>query len=90
MASEPRTVAPKFRTGDVVLHGPTGETWVIAYDDGRYVVPYGWPLCFATAEDCTLKKAATDAAHAKLVQELADMSEDDPRRRWARRTLGLT
>lgn len=80
-----------MRTGDVILHRPTGETWVVAYvDEARgEVTPCGWPFCWARLEDCDMKERASDEESEKLLQELAAMpgSEHDYRRTWARGVL---
>jgi hypothetical protein len=80
-----------MRTGDVVHHRPTDETWVVAFcEDGR-VVPMGWPMCFAQESDCELKDAATDVVHALFLNELATMNDtSDARCRYARRLLATT
>lgn len=50
-----------FHAGDVVKHGPTGETWVLANDqDGEHVSPCGWPCSLAYASDCVLIERATE------------------------------
>lgn len=80
-----------MRTADVILHRPTGETWVVAYVDEQRgeVTPCGWPFCFARLEDCDMKKAASDDESEQLLQELAAMTcpEHDFRRSWAQRVL---
>jgi hypothetical protein len=76
-------------TGDTVIHGPTGETWVVAYVQGDRLAWCGWPEGEARLSDCTLKEAATDQKREKLLRQLADMSEDDARRRYARHRLGM-
>lgn len=55
-----------FQAGDVVLHTPTGETWLLIVDehDGR-VVPGGWPDTRASAVDCELVKASRNR-HERL------------------------
>ena len=77
-----------MRTGDVVRHEPTGETWVVAFcEDGR-VAPMGWPMCLAKESDCTLTDAASDGVHKIMLEELAAMNDTrDMRCRYARRTL---
>lgn len=40
-------------------------------------------------EECELKRACSDEQHAKIMQEMADMAGNDPRRSFARRSLGL-
>ncbi len=51
-----------FQAGDSVLHRPSGETWLLACDQERsYVYPAGWPECRASAADCVLVEAASEA-----------------------------
>jgi len=76
-------------TGDVVFHAPSGEKWVVAYVQGDRLAWCGWPEGEARLSDCTLVEAATDEAREKLLKEMADMPEDDARRRYARWRLGL-
>lgn len=70
---------PTFRAGDVVNHGPTGETWTLANDeeDSR-VSPCGWPRCWAEAADCTLVDAATNEKRIEMLT------------RWAAKTVEET
>lgn len=75
--------------GDVVLHGPTGERWVVAYVRNGYLAWCGWPCGEAKLSDCTLVEPASDEARIKLLNEMASMSEDDPRRSYARRRLSV-
>jgi hypothetical protein len=66
-------VKPPFRTGDSVVHGPTGETWVIAYADPAtgYMSWLGWPSDGeAKITDCTLDEAASDADHQRWLRDL--------------------
>ena len=76
-------------TGDTVKHGPTGETWTVAYVQGDYLAWCGWPEGEARLSDCTLIEPATDEYRAKLLNDLANMPENDARRRYARHRLGL-
>jgi hypothetical protein len=77
-------------TGDTVKHGPTGETWLLAVVDQGRVIPCGWPLTYASLSDCTLVKAATDVEREALLNQMADMKDDnDPRCRHARWRLGI-
>ena len=64
--------APPFRAGDHILHGPTGETWVVAYadPDTGYMSWCGWPSGEAKISDCMLVKAATDAEHQQKLREI--------------------
>lgn len=44
-----------FKAGDVVKHGPTGETWMLIRDQqGDDVFTGGWPATIGRAADCTL------------------------------------
>lgn len=62
-----------FRPGDIVMHGPTGEEWVVvrsgydSHERSGYVEPGGWPACRARADDCTLVRH--DAGWAKSLTE---------------------
>jgi hypothetical protein len=57
------------RAGDVVKHGPTGETWVLAYADHERgeVSACGWPESIARIEDCEVINAASDAKHEEVL-----------------------
>lgn len=70
-------------TGDVVLHRPTGERWLVAYVQSEYVACCGWPLSMAKIEDCTLLIIATAPERLKLLQEMANMPGSDPRKTYA-------
>jgi hypothetical protein len=61
-----------FRAGDIVLHRPSGERWMLACDEYQgEVVCCGWPETFAKASDCELRHAANDADRRTV---LADVS----------------
>lgn len=76
-----------MRTGDTVLHRPTGETWLVAFvEDGR-LCACGWPLELVPAADCDIVKSCDNLEHNKLLVEMAEMQSDDPRRSYARRVL---
>jgi hypothetical protein len=66
---------PKFRAGDMVFHRPTQEKWVLAYAEGSFVAPCGWPDCQAKASDCDLVRAATDAEHRDMLESWARKCE---------------
>lgn len=80
-----------MRTGDVVFHRPSGETWVVAYADEERgeLVPCGWPFTIAqiSISDCDLREATNDAEHLALLKRLAGMQTHDPRKWWAEREL---
>ena len=77
-------------TGDTVKHGPTGETWLVAYVQGDHLAWCGWPEGEAQLSDCTLVKKASPEEREKLLRQMADSSSSGPRQRYARRILGLT
>ena len=74
-------------TGDTVRHGPTGETWLVAYVRGDDLAPCGWPDTLALVSDCTLVTKATPEERLALLRDLAEMSTPDRRRSVARRVL---
>lgn len=53
-------------TGDIVLHGPTGEEWVVKRVTGNRLEWCGWPPGSADLADCTLIKKATPEGRAAL------------------------
>lgn len=59
-------------TGDTVLHGKTGETWVVAYVEGNRLAWCGWPEGTADLADCTLVEKATPEARLTLLRQMAD------------------
>lgn len=75
-----------IRCGDSVKHGPTGETWLVAYVDGDYLAWCGWPEGEAKLADCELVRSCTDEEHRKLL--IAIMAGADGKRaRMAQRLL---
>jgi hypothetical protein len=87
-------MARTFRAGDVVKHGPSGETWTLATDEENGDVQWmGWPEGWAKAKDCTLVEAATDEARRKVLEEVGgrphytDSGRLDSRHVTARRQL---
>jgi hypothetical protein len=76
-------------TGDSVKHGPTGETWLVAYVRGDRLAWCGWPEGEASLEHCTLVSKATPEQRNKLLREMAESSNDGPRQRYARHRLDL-
>ena len=61
-------------TGDYVLHGPTGETWLVARVDGKLIAWCGWPPGWADLSDCTLVEKATPEKRDELLRSLASGS----------------
>ena len=79
-----------MRSGDTVLHRPSGEKWSVAYVDGDELVPRGWPLSYAKTADCDLVRACDDATHMLVLRDMAMMSDQsDPRCRYARQALDM-
>jgi len=84
-----------IRTGDVVLHRPTGESWLVAYveEDQKHLAPCGYPFCLAPVSDCVVLERASDDQSFELLLSMSNMSghdaRDDFRRKYARRVLGL-
>ena len=80
--------ATDIDTADSVLHGPTGETWLVAYVEGDRLAWCGWPEGEANLADCTLTKKATPEQRNKLLSEMAGCT-NDRRGRYARQRLGF-
>lgn len=76
-------------TGDYVKHGPTGESWVVAYVQGDRLAWCGWPEGEAKLADCTLEQKATPERRDELLREMAALTGDDARGRYARHRLSL-
>lgn len=79
-----------MKTGDHVIHKPSGEKWVVAYVRGDDIAWCGWPSGLARASDCEVVKVCTHAESKDLLREMADMPGDDHRRSFARRALGMS
>jgi hypothetical protein len=74
-------------TGDVVLHKPSGEHWVVAYVDGDKLSWCGWPEGLARVTDFELVRAAQPDARLKLLHQMASMSGSDSRKTYAQARL---
>ncbi|MGU3668616.1 hypothetical protein ACLBX9_30915 [Methylobacterium sp. A49B] len=61
---------PPFRTGDSILHKPSGDTWVWADPATGYLSWLGWPPGEAKISDFKLAKAATDEEHRERLRDL--------------------
>lgn len=68
-----------MRTGDIVLHLPSNEEWVVAWADHKsgYMAPCGWPTCQALISDCTIIREATDAEYKGLIDQLSNSGRSD-------------
>lgn len=60
----------KFKAGDTVTHGPSGETWVLACDEtpNGDILPAGWPETLARSGDCELVESATDEQRIDMLR----------------------
>ena len=65
---------------DTVHHGPTGEDWIVARVDDRFVWPAGWPPGRADKADCVLVKKATEEKRDLMICRLRNLPESDERR----------
>lgn len=74
-------------TGDIVLHKPTGEEWVVAFVEGRHLYPCGWPLTREPAAFCELQIKADAEARLRLLRDMAKLFQSDPRGIYARDRL---
>lgn len=71
-----RALRPPIRTGDVVKHLPSGETWLVAWADQYEVICCGWPESMARITDCELVIVCSDEEHWDLVRKIADSCRD--------------
>jgi len=79
-------VVRPLRAADVVKHGPTGEEWVLACDEERgEVMPCGWPMSIAKANDCTLVESATEYERESMLKTWSQKTDPESNRDW--RTL---
>lgn len=69
-----------IRTGDTVLHRPSGERWLVAYVYQDYLAWCGWPEGEAKLSDCELIRVCTDYDHWELVKKIAN--EASGKRAW--------
>jgi hypothetical protein len=68
-------MAQKIDTGDVVLHEPSKEKWLVAYCKNGYVGACGWPETQAKEEDCTLIMKNTPQLRLALLHEMAQLQD---------------
>lgn len=63
-------------TGDTVLHGPTGERWVVACVQGDRLSWCGWPEGTANLADCVLVEKASPESKAETTS--SDGGDEQP------------
>lgn len=75
-------MSEEMRTGDHVLHNPSGEEWIVAWADYAtgYMAPCGWPTCEARIADCTIISRASDENSDDLVEKLLTSGRTDAHR----------
>lgn len=73
------------RCGDIVVHNPSGEAWVVAYVDGDRLAACGWPFGEVPLADCTRVTACSKDEHRAWLERVAKV--DDKRGRMARAAL---
>lgn len=86
-----RLVRP-FRAGDIVKFARLGEEWQLACDEEcGEVMPCGWPMCIAKADDCDLARPATDKEREDMLKMWIGGGDDEraivARRQWANNQL---
>lgn len=80
-------VEPSIDTGDEIHHGPSGESWLVAFVEGGKLCAAGWPCSLVPLGECTLTKKATPEQRQNLLLEMSAMRSDDPRKSYASRRL---
>lgn len=70
-------------TGDVVLHRPTGERWLVAYVRDDNLCCLGWPESFARVSDCELIEFAEPTQRQLILENMAAMDGSDSRKMYA-------
>ncbi len=78
-----------MRLGDTVKHGPSGETWIVAYADEKEVMPIGWPETIAQRSDCTLIKACDDVEHNHWAEQFRTKTDNSYRTSRVKEALGV-
>lgn len=76
-----------IKTGDTILHKPSGEKWVVAFADAGYVCACGWPESYGKEEDCEIIESVSEDESLILLRKIASKQNDDSRKRFALRIL---
>jgi hypothetical protein len=69
------------RCGDHVRHGPTGETWVVAFADTKTgeLAWAGWPPGRARIADCEVVYQCPDQTHRDSVESWRNSADSSTR-----------
>jgi len=73
-----------IETGDVVLHEPSGEEWLVAFVEDGSLSWLGWPEGTANVADCKLLKKGTQEDRDMWQRDMLRLPDSDIRGRWAR------
>lgn len=76
-----------IQTGDTVLHKPTGEEWLVAFEKDGRLYWCGWPEGCADTSDCELVEKGTYAQRQALLKDMAKMNGNDARKCYAQEEL---
>lgn len=76
-------------TGDTVRHVPSDEEWLVAFVENGRLCACGWPCSFVPLTDCVLLEKASTVKRDNLLQDMANISGDDPRRSYALSALAV-
>lgn len=78
----------EIKTGDTVLHRPTGEHWTVAYVQGKRLAWCGYPEGEADLTDCELLESCSEEERITTLRNWAKPNlRSDARGRYAYRTL---
>ena len=58
-------------TGDLVLHVPSGETWLVAFCEGGKLCACGWPETIADEADCKLVRKASEEQRMSVLSAMS-------------------
>lgn len=64
---------------DHVKHIPSGEEWIVARVDDKYLWPCGWPESREMKKDCVLIKKSSQESRYKLIEELKKLPATEAR-----------
>lgn len=73
-------IQPLPRCGDHVHHRPSGETWVVAWAEGKDIAWAGWPNGMARLADCEVIHRCGDDDHRRHVEMWRASTGNDGRR----------